>query len=92
MKRAAPASGADYDSVRGRISKRWARQGDSVFTLDVTLPPNMRGGVHMPLASGTRVLKEGRPLTGRAGMHIVSSDASKAVIAIGSGQYGFSTA
>lgn len=48
--------------------------------LGVTLLPDMRG------------FERRRTVTDRAGIMIVSRDASEAVIAIGSGQYRFSTA
>ena len=60
--------------------------------LDVTRPPVMRGELPVPLALGVREFERRRTVTDRAGIMIVSSDASKVVIAIGSGQYRFSTA
>lgn len=60
--------------------------------LGVTLPPVMRDELPVPLAPGVREFERRRTVTDRAGIMIVSSDASKVVIAIGSGQYRFSTA
>ncbi|MET7896581.1 alpha-L-rhamnosidase [Streptomyces mirabilis] len=43
---------ACYDSVRGPITTAWSLD-DSLFTLDVSVPPGARATVHLPLPSGS---------------------------------------
>jgi alpha-L-rhamnosidase len=38
---------ARYESVRGPIEVFW-KQGDELFSLDVTIPPNCRAQVKLP--------------------------------------------
>ena len=80
--------GGDYDSVRGRISTRWRRLGAGQFTLDVSLPANSSGEIHLPAAGGT--IREGsRGLSNRAGISVVASGAKETIVRVGSGDYSF---
>lgn len=68
---------ASYDSVRGTIACRWAKEGDR-FTLKVTLPANTRGVVRIPtfnrrnptVKEGGRVIWENGTFQPKACEHI----------------------
>ena len=56
--------GGRYDSVKGPISTAWRRDPDGRFSLDLTLPPNMRAEIHLPAAPGRTLHEAGRPFEG----------------------------
>ena len=83
---------ASYDSVRGPIAVRWQRTATSL-ELDVTLPPNATGRVHVPASSAQAVTEVG---TGRAtaadkaeSVRLVGIEGSHVVYDVGSGRYQF---
>jgi alpha-L-rhamnosidase len=80
--------GGDYDSVCGRISTRWRRLGAGQFTLDVSLPANSSGEIHLPAAGGA-IREGGRGLSNRAGISVVASGAKETIVRVGSGDYSF---
>jgi len=79
-----------YDSVRGRIATNW-RYEDSTFVLDVTLPPNVSGEIHVPAASVDAVRESGQPATKAAGLKFLRMERGTAVFAAGSGTYRFTS-
>ncbi len=81
----------DYDSVHGRISTEWRRDGERL-TLDVSIPPNVNADVHIPATKRQTVRESGHALEARDGIHVLSRDDHRAVVAIGSGLYRFSVA
>jgi alpha-L-rhamnosidase len=85
---------ASYDSVRGPIAVRWQRS-ETGLELDVTVPPNASGRVHVPAASPQAVTEIG---TGRAvaadraaSVRLVGVEADRVVYEVGSGRYQFRT-
>jgi alpha-L-rhamnosidase len=50
--------GGRYRSAKGLISTSWRRDGEGRFGLNVTLPPNTTGRVHLPIRDG-QTLYEG---------------------------------
>jgi alpha-L-rhamnosidase len=83
---------ASYDSVRGTIAVRWERTATGL-ELDVTVPPNATGRVHVPASSPQAVTESG---TGRAvaagraaSVRLVGVKGQRVVYDVGSGRYLF---
>jgi hypothetical protein len=81
---------AAHASPRGRISVEWRRDGDD-FVLEVDLPPNTSAELWMPEALGRGVLEGGRRIDQVAGVRLVRHTAGRAVLAVDSGHYAFSS-
>jgi alpha-L-rhamnosidase len=96
-KPAIPSSGLDrvsasHESVRGTVACEWRRTVDSL-ALDVVVPANARGRVHVPapdgqdvreVGSGTSVAADSAP-----GVTGVRRDRGHIVYEVGSGRYEF---
>jgi alpha-L-rhamnosidase len=80
-----------YDSIRGRIATAWKLQGGQL-TLDVTLPPNVAGEIHVPADAADSVTESGRPAGAAPGLKFLRFDNRTAVYAAGSGDYHFVSA
>ena len=92
-----PARGLDsvavtYESVRGTVASRWLRTAGGL-ELDVTVPPNATGEVHVPAASAGLVTEVG---SGRAvaaaqapSVRLVRAAGGRVVYEVGSGRYRF---
>jgi alpha-L-rhamnosidase len=85
---------ASYESVRGPIAVRGKRTATGV-ELDVSVPPNATGRVHVPAASPRSVTETG---AGRAvaadkagSVRLVGVEAGRLVYEVGSGRYQFRT-
>jgi alpha-L-rhamnosidase len=83
---------ASYDSVRGPIAVKWQRTATGL-ELDITVPPNATGRVHVPASSPQSVTETG---TGRAiaaeraeSVRLVGVEAGRVVYEVGSGRYQF---
>jgi len=81
---------AHHDSIRGRISSEW-RQAKSRFELNVTIPANTTATVHVPAASADQITESGKPLAKAKGVRFLRMEGSTAALAVGSGQYKFSS-
>lgn len=79
---------ADYDSVRGRISSDWKRDGDA-FRLRATIPPNTTALVRVPAKAGSEVTEGGRPVGKVPALKMIQRDAGIAVLEVGAGTYDF---
>jgi alpha-L-rhamnosidase len=79
---------ASYDSLRGRISSRWERQGDRL-TLTVSIPANATATVRVPSRSGSAVTEGGAAADSRPGVAFVARDGETAVYRVESGRYVF---
>jgi alpha-L-rhamnosidase len=77
-----PSAQAEYESVYGKISSQWSAPADGPFTLRVTIPPNTKATVFLPLIPGKRVTESGNPVEAR-------EQEDSYVIRIGSGSYNF---
>jgi len=77
-----------YDSLRGRIATSWKIEGDTL-SLDVTLPANTSGEIHVPAPSREAVTEGGRPATQSAGLKFLRMDGGAAVFDAASGSYRF---
>jgi alpha-L-rhamnosidase len=88
-----PRNGADYDTVRGRISVDWERLPDGSFRLDATLPPGTTSTIHLPTGPEALLMEGGRAVRDRdPDIEIVSRDADSTIVRVGSGSYRFATA
>jgi alpha-L-rhamnosidase len=79
---------ADYDSVHGRISTEWRRDGRRL-TLSIAIPPNVNAAIHIP-ASANQTIREGKYVLGaKGGIPVASRDSRRAIVLVGSGRYRF---
>jgi hypothetical protein len=75
---------ASMNTVRGPVAVRWEKK-DGTFTLDVTVPPNARASVQLPVASAAGVTESGRPIgAGEGGNEVGSEIGSKVAGEVGS--------
>jgi hypothetical protein len=81
-------AGADYDSVRGRISSWWKRDGGR-FTLDVSIPPGCTATVELPCRDPKKVTEGGKPASGVPGVRGVREITGGVAVEVGSGTYSF---
>jgi len=95
-----PASGLDrvsasYDSVRGRVASTW-RRTPAGLEIEVTVPPNAVGRVHVPAKDPRDVTEAGEGPAVRAeeapSVRLVGSDGEGLLYEIGSGRYVFRVA
>jgi alpha-L-rhamnosidase len=87
-----PGVSASYESVRGTVATRWARTAVGL-ELDVTVPPNATGRVHVP-ASGPQAVTEagtGRvvPADRATSVRLLGVEGGRVVYEVGSGRYQF---
>ena len=79
---------ASYNSVRGKISSAWKRDGDA-FSLAVNIPANTSATVFVPAGSADQVTESGKAATQSVGVRFVSQEKDRAIFAIESGSYEF---
>lgn len=78
---------AAHNSPRGRVAVAW-RKAAGLFTLTVNLPPNTTAEVSLPAAD----VREGdRPAREAPGVKFLRQDGTRAIFAVESGHYEFST-
>lgn len=81
-------AGADYDSVRGRISSWWKRSGKE-FTLDVSIPPGCTATVTLPAKDPSSVKEGGKPAHRSPGVLGMNESQGGVSLEITSGTYRF---
>jgi alpha-L-rhamnosidase len=81
---------AYYDSIRGRISTSWKANGNS-FALDVTIPANTTATVYLPSDNPDEIRESGQPLKVSKLARLEKSEAGRAVLAVPSGTYHFTS-
>ncbi|GAA3891778.1 hypothetical protein GCM10022381_37030 [Leifsonia kafniensis] len=79
-----------FASVYGDISSAW-KTTDTGMTLDVSVPVNTTATVRIPALNSSSVLEGGTALADSAGVSVVSEAAGEVVLAVGSGNYAFSS-
>lgn len=79
---------ASYDSVRGRITTEWQRDG-ARFQLSLTVPANTVAEVRLPAASSARVREGGRKLEARRSLRQLDRTDTTLTLEAGSGAYAF---
>jgi alpha-L-rhamnosidase len=89
---------ASYESIYGRIVSDWKIE-DNNFTLNVTIPANTTATVYVPAANVQSVKESGRDAAkaegptgdGGAQVRFLQAENGKAVFAVGSGTYRFTS-
>jgi alpha-L-rhamnosidase len=81
------------NTVRGPVAVRWETK-DGTFTLDVTVPPNTRASVQLPVASAAGVTESGCPIVAgevgsRADVTSLGMVDDRPAFEIGAGVYHF---
>lgn len=74
---------ANLDSVRGRFAVRWEKSPDGAFTLKLTVPPNARASIQLPVAASATLTESGRPIAAPA------LTGARPTLEVGSGDYVF---
>ncbi len=80
---------ADYNSIHGKISSHWQREGNNV-KLDVTIPANTTALVYVPSPNKKEIFENGTVIGKHKDIKSISSDDGCTVVQIGSGPYKFS--
>jgi alpha-L-rhamnosidase len=81
---------ASYDSISGRISSHWKRNGKNLI-LQVTVPPNTIATVFVPTANVPSVQEGGRDALQALGVRHLTGVSGCAVYQVGSGEYTFTS-
>ena len=77
-----------FDAPQGRISSAWQIVGDTL-TLDVTLPPNTQGEIHVPTPSAAAVSEGGISASQAKGLKFLRLENGAAVYEAAAGTYAF---
>jgi alpha-L-rhamnosidase len=81
---------SSYDSIRGPITSHWKR-GQNTFTLDTRIPANTTATVYLPARDAASVAEGGQPLQKTEGVRFLRMENNRAVLAIESGSYHFTS-
>ncbi len=79
---------ASHDGPYGLITCQWQRAGLNV-TLNVTIPPNSYGEIHVPASTVGEVTESGNPAATAPGVEFLRMENRHAVFAVGAGTYAF---
>jgi len=79
---------ASHDTMHGRVSSAWKREGDRL-ELAIEIPPNARATVRLPWGRVAVVTEGGQPLDGREGIASSRQEGEAVVVEVGSGTYQF---
>ncbi|MEI7955774.1 MAG: family 78 glycoside hydrolase catalytic domain [Verrucomicrobiota bacterium] len=79
-----------FDSIYGRIVSNWKREG-AALTMDVMIPPNTTGLVHVPASNADGVTESGKPIAIADGLKFLRMENHAAVYSADSGTYRFQT-
>jgi hypothetical protein len=82
---------ATFDSIRGKITSDWKRDGDGTFHLNVTIPPGATATVEIPAKSADAVSEGGKPAGAASPAKFVRMDGNRAIFAIESGDFAFTS-
>ena len=78
---------ARHASLYGPIEVAWSLT-DAGLVVDVVLPPNTTGTVHLP-AAASAIREGGRPLTHGDGLRVLGEEQGETVVEVGSGRWRF---
>jgi hypothetical protein len=81
---------ASLETVRGKASVRWERDATR-FRLKVTVPPNARASVQLPVESDEDITEGGQPIATRADIKPTGPINDRPSYEIGAGTYDFET-
>jgi alpha-L-rhamnosidase len=79
-----------YDSINGRISSEWEIQGE-VLRLQVEVPANTVGTIHVPTVDGDTLRENGKPVSESSGLEFLGLEEEFPVFRAGSGRYEFTS-
>lgn len=80
---------ASLETMYGPVFSGWAFEGDR-FALNVALPPNTWGTVHIPVPDTYKISESGKPLAaGENGIRHIVREKEALVVVVGSGRYCF---
>jgi alpha-L-rhamnosidase len=77
-----------FDSIHGRISTAWKRDGDRV-TLKVLIPANTTATVCVPASNISNVTESGKPAQNADGVKFLKQQNDQCIFEVGSGTYKF---
>jgi alpha-L-rhamnosidase len=77
-----------YNSINGLISSSWKIQG-SIFTLEVTVPPNVEASIYVPCDEGAQITEGGRSVSKSYGVVEKGREKGYTILSAGSGYYSF---
>ena len=83
-----PWAQASIRTLRGMIRSAWRRVGN-VIHLDIEVPANSTGVVHIPCADASRILESDRTAAEADGVVSVRAGEKESAIEVGSGSYRF---
>jgi alpha-L-rhamnosidase len=81
---------ASYNSVRGQIISEWRREGGQ-FKLRVRVPVGATATVVLPVKGQGFIRESGKPIERALGVQILRREIGSATVAVGSGEYDFSS-
>jgi alpha-L-rhamnosidase len=81
---------ASYDSVRGPIKCDWSREAGQ-FQLSLRIPVGSTATVFLPARDTKEIAEGGQPVQGAPGVQFLRMENGRAVLAIGSGAYHFTS-
>ncbi len=83
-----PWAQASIRTLRGVIRSSWRRTGDAM-RLEIEVPPNSTGIVHIPCADASKILESDRAPADAQGVVSVQAGEKGSVVYVGSGSYRF---
>ncbi len=78
-------------TVAGNISAAWEKSARNYFTLKLTVPANTTATVYLPAKNFESVTESGKVLTRAAVVKLVRTEAGRAVLEVGAGEYQFTS-
>ncbi len=81
---------ATCETVRGRAAVRWDR-GPKGLTVKVTVPPNARASVELPVEESSAITEGGKPVENRADINVAGLVNGRPSLEVGAGTYVFQT-
>jgi alpha-L-rhamnosidase len=81
---------AHYDSIHGRIAISWKRAADR-FELEVSIPPNTAATVYLPISGERGITESEKKLDQAVGVKLLRMEDGRAVLAVESGNYHFTS-
>jgi alpha-L-rhamnosidase len=80
-----------YQSIKGTIVSNW-KKSDNHFELHVSIPANTTAEVWLPAKENAVITESGKPINQSSEIKLLRYEEGYAVLAVGSGEYDFSTA
>jgi alpha-L-rhamnosidase len=79
-----------YNSIRGLITTAWTNT-NSVFNLNVVIPPNTTAQVYVPTTNAAAITESGVPAASSPGITYAGTSNNYAIYTVGSGHYSWSS-